>query len=166
MVNQVPVVAILMIIQGVLESLTGLVLAAMGPLMFSVLSNVQPQPGVQPPPKEMAGVLSGVYLVMGIGILALGVLRIVAGVRNLKYRGRILGIVAMSAGLLTSFTCWCLPTSLGILIYGLIVYLNSDVVRAFEMGDRGLSADQIRQSINLPPDAQTGSPYQPPTRPV
>lgn len=147
MVGHVTIVAIFMLIQGGLECLMGALLSAMGPLMFTMMSQVQNQPGVQPPPKQMIGIMTGVYLVLGIAVLTAGILKIVAGIRNLKYRGKILGIVAMASSLVTVFTCYCAPTALGLLIYGLIVYLNADVSRAFAMGDQGMSADQIKASF-------------------
>jgi uncharacterized membrane protein HdeD (DUF308 family) len=150
MVNQVPVVAILLIIEGILECLAGLFVAAMGPMMFTMMSQVPQQPGMQQPPKEVVGIMGAVYVVLGVVVLCVGILRIVAGIRNLKYRGRVLAIVALAAGILPSLTCWCLPTSLGLLIYGLIVYLNSDVARAFAMADQGMTPDQIKASFNRP----------------
>ena len=115
-----------------------------------MMTQMPQQPGVQQPPKEFVGIMSGIYVVFGLVILSVGILRIVAGVRNYKYRGKVLGIVALVVGMLPALTCYCLPTSLGLLIYGLIVYLNNDVVRAFAMGEEGMPPDQIKASFTRP----------------
>ena len=75
--------------------------------------------------------------------LAAAVLHVVAGLRNWRFRGRILGIVALAAGMVTVLTCYCLPTAMALGIYGLIVYLNGEVSDAFRMAEAGQSADQI-----------------------
>src|SRR5205823_5880308 len=66
-----------------------------------------------------------------------GLLRIVAGLFNIRYRRRGLGIAALAVGLVTMMTAYCAPTAIGLAVYGLIVYLNEPVVLAFQMGDSG-----------------------------
>jgi hypothetical protein len=38
---------------------------------------------------------------------------------------------------------FCAPTAIALLIFGLIIYLNADVQRAFELGEQGATPDQI-----------------------
>jgi hypothetical protein len=71
-------------------------------------------------------------LLGGLAASAAGVLRIVAGVLNLTWRGRRLGLVALTVGLVSIVTCCCLPTTVALFAYGNIVYWNPDVRRAFE----------------------------------
>jgi hypothetical protein len=144
MVPQVQVVAILMIVNGALSSLLGLLLAAMGPFLFAVMSMDKGAPQ-QPQDKAVLGVLSGVYLVLGLLVLVAGVLNIVAGIRCLRFRGRIFAIVALFFNVLPVFTFYCAPTSLGVLIYGIIVLFNAEVVQAFALADQGVPADEIRR---------------------
>jgi hypothetical protein len=158
MVRQVTVVAILMIVQGGLEILMGIFMTVMGPVMFTMFSQMPQQPGVQGPPPELGGIIGGVYIVLGVAALIAGVLRIIAGIRNLKYRGRGLGLVALFAGVLT-LPGYCCLTSIGLLIYGLIVYFNADVARAFEMGEQGRSADEIKAAFDRPMGPGPGAPY-------
>ena len=80
-------------------------------------------------------------------MIGVGGLNIAAGIKNLKYRSRTLGIAALCLGIVPVFTCYCAPTAIGILIYGLIIYLNRDVSRAFEMGEQGISPEQIKNSL-------------------
>lgn len=152
MVRQVPVLAVLTIVQGSLECLAGVFYAAMGPMMRTILRGVarqQPRGAspVQDLPEGFATGMAAFYVVAGLVVLAVGALRIVAGIRGLKYRSRTLGIVSLAAGLLSVVTCYCLPTSLALAVYGLIVYLNADVGRAFEMGERGASSAEIQAAF-------------------
>ena len=95
----------------------------------------------------MIGIVTGIYLVLGIAVLTAGVLKLVAGVRNLKYRGKVLGIVAMASSLVTVFSCYWRRRHRHCSSNGLIVYLNPEVSRAFAMGDQGIPADQIKASF-------------------
>jgi hypothetical protein len=88
------------------------------------------------------------FILLALFLLASGGLLIFAGVRNRKYRSRSLGLVALGVGTLASITCYCAPTALGLLIYGLVVYLNSDVRYAFELGERGATADEIVRTVH------------------
>jgi hypothetical protein len=84
MARQVPIVAILMIVQGSLSILMGLFFAVAGPLLFALMSsNSGPQ---EPPPeaKTMFQVVSGIYLAIGVAAMTAGVLNIVGGVRALR----------------------------------------------------------------------------------
>ena len=109
---------------------------------------VAPIPVAPLPPAPMpAGfewMLLAIYGSMGLISLVIGVLGIWAGIRMLKFRGRILGIVALSSGLLSIAGCYCLPTAIGLFVYGLIVLLNEPVKRAFAMGEQGRTAAEIK----------------------
>jgi len=138
---KVKVLAILMMVQGVLEVLLGLMLGGIG-IAFYVASDqifATQQQGLprQPAPPEW---LFLIYVVLGAMLLAVAVLRIYAGVRNLKFRGKLLGIIAISFGAVTSLTCYCAPTAIGLLIYGLIVYLDPNVSQAFSECEAGTTS--------------------------
>ena len=154
MVKQISVVAILMIVQGVLEWLMGLLLVAAGffmPALMEFMKEQQKQQGGQGAmpmpflPEELGDLLTVIYLALGAGCLLAGTLKLIAGIRNLRYRGRVLGIVAQIMGIFSLPTCYCAPTSLGVMIYGLIVNCNGDVVQAFEMGEKGSSPEEIKE---------------------
>ena len=153
MYNQVPIVAILMIVQGALEFLMGGFLVVMAIIVPPMMEDMmRRQPGGPPPgmpfmPADFATFAMAIYLAMGVAGLLAAPLRIIAGIRNLLYRGRTLGITAMFVGLLSGLTCYCAPTSLGVLIYGLIVYFNQQTARAFEMGEQGMSGREIREAL-------------------
>jgi hypothetical protein len=131
-----------MIVQGSLVSLGGVLLMLVGPAVFSLSgSNHRAEE------EQVLTMIGGIYILLGGLFLGVGGLNIAAGIKNLKYRGRTLGIIALSLGVLSIFGCYCSPTAIGLLIYGLIIYLNQDVSRAFAMGEQGASPEQIKNSI-------------------
>ena len=87
-------------------------------------------------------------------VLSAAIVRVVAGVRCLRYRSRTFAIVALSSGVLTILTGYCLPTGLALLIWGLVVLMNESTVRAFTLGDQGMSLDEI--STKMASDPQKG----------
>ena len=129
LVGHVKVVAILMIVQAVLEILMGLLLIALGVFMNVIFEAQQMQ--VRQAPAPPVWIFTLIYGGLGILVLVSGILLLMAAIKNLKYRGRTLGIVALGCAAISLFTCYCAPTAIGLMIYGLIVYLNQDVARAF-----------------------------------
>jgi hypothetical protein len=157
-VSQVRTVAVLNGVQGALEIPMGLMWIAGGifvPVMIQMEQqrNANRPPG---PPEEFLWIMTGMYLAFGTLTLVFGGLRIFAAVSNFRYRRRSLGIVSLCCGLVSLLTCYCAPTGLGILIYGLIVLLHPAVKAAFAMGEKGLTSDQILTSF---------VPYRPPYPP-
>lgn len=153
MANQIPVVAILMIVQGVLECLLALLLVVAGVLLpqaLEIAGRARQRPGggwLPDLPPEFIEIAAVLYVGLGAVVLLSGLLRVIAGSRNLNYRGRTFGIVSLAAGVVTSLTIWCAPTSLGLLIYGLIVYLNEESARAFALGAEGKRPEEIKQLL-------------------
>jgi hypothetical protein len=145
-VRHVGFLAAAQMVVGALEALLGIAGTAMGVLIAVAVGRGVPGAAGVPPATLWMG--AGFYLAIGLAGLATGGLRIFAGIRNLKYRGRVLGIVALSLGLLTAVTVFCAPTSIALLIYGLIVYLDSDVAKAFDMGNQGLPPHEIRARLS------------------
>ncbi len=144
-VKHVRIVSALMIAQGSLDLLMGAGLIAMGAFVgFGMRNIVANDPEFQrnaPPPDAMFTLMSWGYIAVGVVTSLIGAVNIFAGIRNWMFKGRILGMVAMFLGLGASFTCYCLPTSVGILVYGLIVYLNPAVIRAFQMRAEGYTVN-------------------------
>jgi len=52
------------------------------------------------------------------------------------------------SNLLAVFTFYCAPTSIGLIIYGLIVFFNADVRRAFEMAAQGATTLEILNAFD------------------
>src|SRR4051812_43953208 len=117
MVHQVKTVGILMLIQGSLTLLMGLTATAAGPIMYIASQSPQTNPSDQ----TVLMVMSICYLVGGLLLLGVGAVNVWGGVRCLHFRSRTFVIVALFGNLLPVFTGYCLPTSLGMLVFGLIV---------------------------------------------
>jgi len=124
--------------------------------------NPNAAPGAQP--EEFMWFVSAIYLAIGIPVLTSGVLRIIAGVRNYNFKGRMLGIVSICAGLGSMLSCYCAPTAIGLLVYGLVIFLSPAVKAAFEMARQGHSAAQILAAFN-PYQPVYYAPIQPPGAP-
>jgi hypothetical protein len=174
-VNQVQVVAILMIVNGSLVSLMGLFYALMGPTMFALMRLAPPgPPGGPGPGTTETTILSLIYPAIGLPVLTAGVLNIVAGVRSLKFRGRVFALVALFANLVPVFTCYCMPTCVGLMIYGLIVFFQSDVARAFERVAAGVPPERLKHGWHRDEEDETdegefeeeGTPRDPAGRPT
>jgi MFS family permease len=149
MVPQVRIIGILMIVNGVLCILYGFVLMAMGPFMQSVFA----MQGAQAPPQQQAQIQQmqqmmkifvWVYAALGIANAAGGIVNIAAGIPAMRYRRRTFVIVGLLANVATFASCYCLPTSLGLMIWGLIVMFQKETAEAFRMGDAGRSVDEIK----------------------
>ena len=150
-VAQVRVVAILNCVQGALEIPLGLILTAVAVFVpYAIEMEEQAGRGGGGPPEEMKWIIGGAYGTIGAALLLSGMLRIVAGIQNYRFRWRTLGMVSYFTGLASMIACYCAPTSIGIMVYGLIVYLNPAVKAAFEMGKQGMSGDQILASFAAP----------------
>lgn len=128
-VTHVRVVAWLLLVEGALELL---MTAYLGVLVYFGRA------GVVPFDRFVT-----VYTVMAVACFLAAVLKIVAGLQNLWYRGRLLGFVALGSGALVLLTMLCAPSALIVGVYGLIVYLQSDVRRAFQLGSKGKSVTEI-----------------------
>ena len=154
-VSQVRLFAILNAVQGMLEIPMGCFTTGMGAVLPAIIRiDKAKNPGGQMGANDetMLWVLSIVYVAIGLPVLTSGILRIIAGWKNYRYQGRTLGIVSIIVGLGSLFSCYCAPTAIGLLVYGLIIYVNPAVKAAFEMARQGRSPEQILAAFN---------PYQP-----
>ncbi len=156
-VRQVKPLCICMIIQGSLEILVGIGYIVMAFAMPAMIFNQQAMAGPAggPPGPIQAEQLEMVKMVLwityggggGIAITA-GILRVVAGIRGLFYRNHTLGIVSHFFGMLNLMTCYCIPTSFGLCIWGCIVYFNFDVKQAFKLGKSGHTTAEIEAQFS------------------
>jgi hypothetical protein len=153
-VSQIRIFAILNGVQGLLEIPMGLFLAGIGvamPALQRLQKNNIPGP-IGPAEESMITFISVLYVVIGIPLFISGILRVAAAWQNYHFKGRILSIVSIIVGMATLFSCYCAPTAVGLLVYGLILHLNPAVQAAFDMGRQGRTANQILAAFN---------PYQP-----
>lgn len=147
LVTHVPVVAVFMMVQGILELIMGIGLIGLGfgmPFLMQEELQKNPPRGGGPTPEMMSWILIGVYGVLGLLVLSGSALHLIAGIRNYRYRSRTLGIIALITGMATTLiTCYCAPTAIAIGVYGLVCYLNPSVAQAFQMVESGKSQSEM-----------------------
>jgi hypothetical protein len=151
LVGHVRVLGILMLVHGVLALLCGLLFIAMAIFFPMIFAAMEPPPNAragEPSPEFIAGIAGGVYGTIGLITLIAGGLQIYAGYQTYLFRKRQLGIIALIVGVGASLSCYCSITAIGLLIYGLFVFLNASVKEAFELGAQGYPPDQIDAMFN------------------
>jgi len=147
MVPQVTVIGILMIVNGSLSVLLGILYAVMGPVMFTMMTR---QNAAAAPPPEVQQIFTWVsigYVVAGSVVAIAGLMNIAGGISALKFRSRAFVITALFFNILPTFTCYCTVTSLGLMIWGLIVMFQGDVAHAFSLGASGYTPDEIKRRM-------------------
>ncbi len=152
MVNQVPIVGVLMIVQGVLDTLVGIGIGFYAFFMPMLFDEMQRQAAAQgnntpPMPPEMGLAMTIGIVVLGTAIVSIGVLTIYSGIRVIKYEARTLGIASLCAGMATIATCYCFPTSIALAVYGMIVLLNASVSLAFDLRKQGHDVPSIQRAF-------------------
>ena len=150
--RQIPIVAILLMVQGGLELLMGgFYLLFGGTFAFVAAAQGPGQVGPNVPfgPQVFGWMMVAVYVTMGVVAFAIAALKLFAGWRNYSFRGRVWGIAALVSGVSSIITCYCFPTAMVLMIYGLIVYLNSKSAWAFSLGDQGQPRDRILWHLEL-----------------
>ncbi|QEG23756.1 hypothetical protein [Mariniblastus fucicola] len=134
--RQMKPLCICMIIQGSLEILLGIGYIAMGFVMPNMIMNQQGGggPAIPAEQQQMMQMMFGLIYGVGGGVaIVAGIVRIFAGVRGLYLKSYALGITSHFLGMLNVVTCYCIPTSLGLCIWGNIVYFNPEVKHAFKL---------------------------------
>jgi hypothetical protein len=134
--RHVTTVAVLLMVQGACDLAFGLALTG-----FAIIGAFGSAPilrAVDPAESQVA------VIVFGPALLLVGALKVYAGIRNYRYRGRLLGFVALASCVISLANCVCGLLALPLLIAGIVVYRHADVERAFVMGEQGLSREWIQ----------------------
>ena len=145
-VNQVPVIAILMAVQGVFLLGLSVVSAGYG-FAFANMSQWLPpaqrkQFEADMPPEAMKFIMIIAIVVAGaIGILA--AMHFIAAYYNYQYLRRTFGMIVLGLGFLSVMTCYCAPTSIGLGVYGFIIFANPAVAHAFKLRKDGMSKNDM-----------------------
>lgn len=150
LVGHVRILGILLMVHGVFALLCGLMFAGMA-ILFPMIFVMDPPPRGAPnapPPEAIGWFIGAIYGGIGFVTLLAGGLQIYAGYKTYLFRQRKLGILSVILGAGASLSCYCSITAIGLLIYGLIVYLDNSVKQAFELGDQGYAPDQIDALFN------------------
>ena len=147
-VQQVMVVSILQIVVAALELLVSAILAVYTGILGAMSTGAIEMPEGEEEALFVFGIISVVMLFFGSAIFIAAVLRIWSGIAGFKFKRRKMAIFASVLGMTSALTMYCSVFSIGMLIYGLIIYLNRDVRRAYEMAEQGMTPDQIRDPRN------------------
>lgn len=149
-VKQINVIAILTMVQGGLLLIMGLFYGGYGVLIGNMEQFLPPEEVEKMQQQEAEFGLQIVFwfmVVVGILVVLVGLMHLIAGYRNLYYRGRIFSVVTWSSGLIGCLTCYCLPTCIGLFVYGLIIFLNPATVRAFKLRESGIPKQEIERQF-------------------
>lgn len=140
LVHQVGILGILLIVHGVLllaVAAGGLFIAIIAP---SALATAQDEAFDQ---QATATLVMMIYGGMGGLALIVGIVQILSGIRLFRFRSRVFGIVAISMGVVVWLTGVCALSGIPLMIYGFVVLLNRDVIRAFAMIKQGKSKSEV-----------------------
>lgn len=156
LVGQVRVLAVLMIVQGVLEIVMGLIYAGYIVLWVTMMQELIEQQQAQQPEgapgvEVMLPIIIGVSLAFMVAGVVPGALRVYAGFRSYQFKSRTLALASHVLGFLPICTVYCAPTAIALSVYGLIVHLNPSVRQACAWADGGLSADDILDRVEQIP---------------
>ena len=147
-VQHLMVVSILQIVVGALELLVSAILAVYTGILGAMSTGAIEMPEGEEEALFVFGIISAVMLFFGSAIFIAAVLRIWAGIAGFKFKRRKMAIFASVLGMTSALTMYCSVFSIGMLIYGLIIYFDRNVKRAYEMAEQGMTPDQIRDPRN------------------
>ena len=147
-VQQVMVVSILQIVVGARELLVSAILAVYTGILGAMSTGAIEMPEGEEEALFVFGIISVVMLFFGSAIFIAAVLRIWSGIAGFKFKRRKMAIFASVLGMTSALTMYCSVFSIGMLIYGLIIYFDRNVKRAYEMAEQGMTPDQIRDPRN------------------
>ncbi len=105
LVGHVRALAILMVVQGALDLVMACFLGVMAVVIGPLMSQAEAPRAGGPPPEQMSWLVIIIYGGMAAAMLVVALLHIVAGVQNWRFRGRVLGIVALASGAFSLLTC-------------------------------------------------------------
>jgi hypothetical protein len=140
MAKYVPAVAVLMIVHGVLMFVAGFIVIGVMVFVPQIVhqnenqQQLQRQQNPNAPQITKEGMTALLYVTYGAVsafLFLIGVLDIYAGARNYGYRNRVLGVISIVANMGSILFFVCLPLSIGLLIFGMIIYLSPETDRAF-----------------------------------
>lgn len=146
-VNQIQVIAILMIVQGVLLLVMSGIFFIYAFGITAMIRSLPPQQGPEFPQEalfwiQLVGSLGGGF------ILLLSLMHLLSGYWGLQLKGRLFGMTTLILGLTTALTLYCAPTAIGLAVYGLIIYTHHAARRAFELRNDGLSRQAVISQFN------------------
>ena len=142
-VNQIQVIAILMLVQGALLLVMSMVMFFYAFGFVAIIRSAPADQGGPPFPEEALFWIQVVGVLGGGFFLLLALMHFLSGYWGLNLKGRMFGITTMILGLASSLTFYCAPTAIGLAVYGLIIYFHQASRQAFEMSNQGKTRNEI-----------------------
>ncbi|MEM9646506.1 MAG: hypothetical protein AAF989_16055 [Planctomycetota bacterium] len=146
--GQITVVGILMMIQGVLNMVAALFIGFYAWILPEIFRQTPNGQGVPAEALLIMGVITGGVAAF---VFSIGVFNVWAGWWTVHYKNRGRAIIALWSGLGSLFTCYCLPTSIILLIYGLVILMSPTANLAFDLRKRGHAGDDIHRAFQSLP---------------
>lgn len=134
-VKQLPVLAILLMTHGVAVTAMGGIFCAYGVSLWWQLQDLGATPG--PTNDNIFQFVGPSILLVGLVQVLPGLFQSVAGWRLFHWHGRGFGMASLVSGLLTLVTCYCFPTSLILLAWGIYVLSRPDLAERFRLATDG-----------------------------
>lgn len=147
-VQQVLVVSIFQIVVGGFELFMAGLLAIYTGVFGAFSMGMIEVPEGDEDPRLIFGIISAVTLFFGLMIFVAAVLRIWSGIAGFYFKRRKMAIAGTVLGISSALTMYCSIFSIGMLIYGLIIYCDRNVKRAYEMAEQGMTPEQIKNPAN------------------
>ncbi|KAA1257939.1 hypothetical protein LF1_04300 [Rubripirellula obstinata] len=147
MVGHVQILGVLMIVHGIIDLLAAVFMMAYAWMMPGLMRQIGAGNGAKPMPPQAEW---GMLLVMGgIGVVFLiaGVSNLLGGIWAIQFRRRPGVVVGLVAGFAMLLSCYCFPTSLALMIYGMFVMFSQPVIYAFSLRQQGHDVKEIQQSF-------------------
>jgi hypothetical protein len=132
LVAHVPPLAITMMVHGVLTAGLGVYYLVFGTFFAgSIWSVPASEQAAEPVDELLPGIMLGAFVFLGMVQILPGVLQIWAGYRARTFHSRGLALAALIVGLAPALGCYCGPTSVALLVWGVIVLRDPDVRARF-----------------------------------
>lgn len=146
-VGHVQILGVLMIVHGIIDLLASIFMLVYAWVMPGVFRQIGANNGGKPMPAQAEwgllvamGGIGAVFLLVGAG-------NVMAGIWAIQFRRRAGVFIGLVAGLGMLLSCYCFPTSLMLMIYGMFVMLNQPVAYAFSLRRQGFDVKEIQQSF-------------------
>ncbi|MEM7479074.1 MAG: hypothetical protein AAF483_29165, partial [Planctomycetota bacterium] len=140
-----------MIVNGIFTSFYGIYTIVLSFFWPDMMANNPAFQDGTPEAKMAMEFMPIAFIATGVLCIILALLYVFSGILLIKFRGYKFAFVALIGGMASLMTCYCFPTSLGLLIFGLIVLLDQPVRDAFEAAEAGVSPKDIISRHNAVP---------------
>jgi len=140
--RHLPSLGVMMIVHGCLLVLMGIFHVLSMAMVALVMQNADVSNRDELLASGVLGMTAGWMLLVAALHAVPGVLQVVAGVKVRRQRGRVVAFIALGSAMTSVLGCYCAPTSIALLIWGLVVLMSEGVPEVFEAADVGSATSQ------------------------